>query len=160
MSSLFSLIIFVYVMIAIVKTMKIKREETQKQSGNTINKPVFQSKPMTPPVNHRNDNSSKPPTGTSVYQREVKQTVSQSPEQSTMDYLAEKAKKEQESQDKAAKMNTPTRVNGRRVAIRLYEGDLPPAGMRVVKCHYCGAENLVPHNSTEKFVCYFCREDI
>ena len=45
-------------------------------------------------------------------------------------------------------------------AQRLYEGDSVPQGMRVIKCSYCGAENLVPQGSRQKYTCYFCREEL
>jgi len=46
----------------------------------------------------------------------------------------------------------------RRIALRLMEGDPVPEGYVCVRCHYCGAENLVRRNSRDYHSCYFCRE--
>lgn len=46
------------------------------------------------------------------------------------------------------------------VAIRLYEGDHVPQGYRMVKCHYCAAENLIAHSARGNYMCYFCHEDL
>ena len=36
-----------------------------------------------------------------------------------------------------------------------------PKGMRLVRCNYCGAQNLIPERSSSKnYTCYFCREDL
>lgn len=45
-------------------------------------------------------------------------------------------------------------------AIRLYEGDHVPQGYRMVKCHYCAAENLIAHSARGNYMCYFCHEDL
>jgi len=102
-------------------------------------------------------------TSTSTYQKSdtaPKAEIKQGAEQSTVDYLAQKAEQEQETQDRVAKISASSQKDGHRVAVRLFEGDLPPAGTRVIKCNYCGAENLIPQNATGQFACYFCREDL
>ncbi len=52
------------------------------------------------------------------------------------------------------------RNKNRMVATRLYEGDRVPQGCRMVKCKYCGAENLITYFSKGDYVCYFCHEDL
>ncbi len=50
---------------------------------------------------------------------------------------------------------------GNRIAaIRLYEGDRVPQGYRMVKCHYCAAENLIAYSARGNYMCYFCHEDL
>lgn len=50
---------------------------------------------------------------------------------------------------------------GNRIAaIRLYEGDHVPQGYRMVKCHYCAAENLIAYSARGDYMCYFCHEDL
>ena len=46
------------------------------------------------------------------------------------------------------------------IASRLLEGDMPPKGYREKKCGYCGASNIIPTYSNEKYGCYFCHEKI
>lgn len=53
-----------------------------------------------------------------------------------------------------------TQKGGASEGVRLYEGDSVPAGMRPVKCSYCGADNLIPVNAGGKYTCYFCREEL
>ncbi len=46
------------------------------------------------------------------------------------------------------------------IAKRLYEGDRPPKGCVEKVCGYCGASNIIPTYSFEKYACYFCHEKI
>lgn len=47
---------------------------------------------------------------------------------------------------------------GLRPAQRLFEGESVPDGYQCVACGYCGANNLIPVASRERYGCYFCRE--
>ncbi len=83
------------------------------------------------------------------------------PKHSTMGYLHEKAKQDEEEHRKeeaetARKMKQ--RSDGRIPGRQLLLGDPVPANCRCVICGYCGAENLLPLNSRDKYCCYFCRE--
>ena len=42
------------------------------------------------------------------------------------------------------------------IAHRMYPGDQPPQGMKLVYCPYCNAENLIPTGGNREFHCYFC----
>ena len=49
--------------------------------------------------------------------------------------------------------------SSRLVGVRYYEWDSIPKGNRVVKCNYCGAENLISERyKPNRYTCYFCRE--
>lgn len=43
-----------------------------------------------------------------------------------------------------------------KIAHRMYPGDQPPQGMKMVFCPYCNAENLIPVNGNRDYHCYFC----
>ena len=82
---------------------------------------------------------------------------------STPDYLRQKAvldeaehRQEKRQENQRARWET----GGLPAAKRLYEGDSVPQGMRRVTCSYCGADNLVPQGSRQKYTCYFCREEL
>lgn len=175
--SLFSLVLFIYIAIIIAKAV-IKSARDGSRSGNsTSTAPKYPSsreaqrttiyvpktgKQVQPPTYQQATKKAVPYQ--SAFQS-INQQVTAAPksesrqgEQSTVEYLAHKA--EQETQERAVRQNEFLQKNGNRVGIRLVEGDLPPSGTRVIKCSYCGAENLVPQNASGKFSCYFCREDL
>ncbi|MEG1848233.1 MAG: hypothetical protein RRX92_05560 [Lachnospiraceae bacterium] len=82
-------------------------------------------------------------------------------EHSMMDYLSDKADKEQESQDKERHAAEAARVisdNGARAAERVIDGESIPMDRVKKRCGYCGADNMIPRNSHEPYTCYFCRE--
>lgn len=58
------------------------------------------------------------------------------------------------------KQTRKEKKDNRIAAIRLYEGDHVPQGYRMVKCHYCAAENLIAHSARGNYMCYFCHEDL
>lgn|GEM_PF-5413284 len=78
----------------------------------------------------------------------------------TTDYLAEKAKQD-EIQHVIEKREEQQRVErkygGQPTGMRYLLGDPVPAGMRIVVCEYCGAENLVKITYHGGCDCYFCR---
>ena len=60
-----------------------------------------------------------------------------------------------------ASMRPQPRMTGNRKAARqLYIGGPVPQGMRMVKCGYCAADNLVPFAARNEYKCYFCHYDI
>lgn len=81
---------------------------------------------------------------------------------STTEYLRQKALEDEkehaeEAMREARRLNRET--GGRPAAQRHYDGDNIPRGMRLVKCSYCGAENLIAgHHNQKDYTCYFCRE--
>lgn len=81
---------------------------------------------------------------------------------STTEYLRQKAMEDQRDHEQEARMEAirlQRETGGRRAAQRYYDGDSIPRGMRIVKCGYCGAENLIgDHQNQKDFTCYFCRE--
>ncbi len=63
----------------------------------------------------------------------------------------------QEKREEQARLHQET--GGRMVGVRYYEWDSIPKGNRVVKCNYCGAENLISERyKPNRYTCYFCRE--
>lgn len=82
--------------------------------------------------------------------------------ESTTEFLHRKAAADQIEHRKEAleqKREEAKAYGNLHYAYRWMEGDPIPAGMRMIKCGYCGAENLVkPHGG--KYNCYFCREEI
>lgn len=60
----------------------------------------------------------------------------------------------------APKQTREEKKSKRMVATRLYEGDQVPRGYRMVKCHYCAAENLISFSARGDYMCYFCHEDL
>lgn len=81
---------------------------------------------------------------------------------STTEYLRQKALEDQKEHEEEARLEAirlHRETGGRRAAQRHYDGDSIPKGMRLVKCGYCGAENLIGDYQNQKdFTCYFCRE--
>ena len=54
----------------------------------------------------------------------------------------------------------PKKSGNRKVAGQLYIGDPVPQGMKVIRCKYCAADNLVPYAARDKYKCYFCHYGI
>lgn len=81
---------------------------------------------------------------------------------STTEYLRQKALEDQREHEEEARleaMRLRRETGGRRAAQRHYDGDSIPRGMRLVRCGYCGAENLIGEREKQSdFTCYFCRE--
>lgn len=100
---------------------------------------------------------------TASAQKSAAVSAAQEAEQiSTTEYLRQKALEDQKEHEEAARleaMRLHRETGGRRAAQRHYDGDSVPKGMRIVKCGYCGAENLIGDYQNQKdFTCYFCRE--
>lgn len=94
---------------------------------------------------------------------QMPQTPGQPADMSTTDYLRQKAVLDEADhlqERRQEEMRARWETGGLPSARRLYEGDSVPQGMRVIKCSYCGAENLVPQGSRQKYTCYFCREEL
>ena len=82
---------------------------------------------------------------------------------STTAYLMEKAEADarEHAQEKLEEQQRLHETRGGlAVALRYLEGDMIPRGKSVVRCGYCGAENLVPMASGTRYSCYFCREPL
>ena len=61
------------------------------------------------------------------------------------------------SENKMERMQSNDRLL---IANRLFEGDMPPKGYLEKKCGYCGASNIIPTYSNNKYGCYFCNEKL
>lgn len=81
---------------------------------------------------------------------------------STTEYLRQKAledEKEHAEEARREAMRLSRETGGRPAAQRYCDGDSVPRGMRLVKCGYCGAENLIAeHHNQKDYTCCFCRE--
>ncbi|MDO4292605.1 MAG: hypothetical protein Q4C65_05150 [Eubacteriales bacterium] len=86
----------------------------------------------------------------------------QQAQHSVTDYLRQKASADEAAHAAADRMDEARlsrETGGRTVGRRYSSWDSVPKGMRVVKCGYCGAENLIPEGARRKnCTCYFCRE--
>lgn len=174
----FSIVVLFFIISFVAKTIKAKNE--QAQNGNVqrdspykgVNqdtyhpqsyvKPPVQAasaagRNYTTPAEPIRRNPAKP---IEILSKDIKQ-VTEKKEQSTVDYLSEKAEKEQQSQDleryNAARERSAS-GNGIQAAERVIEGVSVPVDRRMIHCNYCGADNMIPGHSHEKYTCYFCRE--
>ena len=88
----------------------------------------------------------------------------QKEKQSTTDYLAQKAGADQVAHSRDSRQEEQRlrrETGGKAPAMRHYYGDSVPSGMRLVRCGYCAADNLVAtHANVKNYTCYFCREDL
>lgn len=73
---------------------------------------------------------------------------------------ADEGQKSQIAEDRKEELFRKQEATQLRIAGRLNFADPIPNGSRVEVCGYCGAENLVPMNSSEPYKCYFCREKL
>lgn len=82
---------------------------------------------------------------------------------STTEYLERKAMEDQR-EHMAEKMEEQRRVSAKYgnmpAAGRHILGDSLPAGMEIVCCEYCGAENEVKTGYRKGLCCYFCRTEL
>lgn len=166
-------LIFLSVIVVILRNVLEKSREAQNRANDW--KPS-QQKPeqgvsgsLSQSTASRSANASGSKTGTTVStlsgegKHHVKKNASRSVDSSsTTEYLRQKAiedEKEHAQQARKEAMRLHRETGGRSVALRHYDGDSIQKGMRLVKCSYCGAENLLPeYKKQEEFTCYFCRE--
>ena len=85
-------------------------------------------------------------------------------ELSTTEYLRQKAledAREHAAEKKQENLRLYHETGGKMPGQRHLSWDTVPRDMKVVRCGYCGAENLIPERSNRKnYTCYFCREDL
>lgn len=180
MSGIISIIIWIVIMAAVSGVLKGKSNGSGTKDRNPYNK----NGAAVPPQNTWNNGNAMPQSragtaglfrryGSGKAQARCSERTHQTPpasmatekqaNMSTTDYLRQKAVLDEADhlQDKRQEeMRTRWETGGLPSAQRLYEGDSVPQGMRVIKCSYCGAENLVPQGSRQKYTCYFCREEL
>ena len=93
-----------------------------------------------------------------------KEEITRNSQESTTEYLNRKAQQDElEHKKEAMQQQREERKNYGSItyAGRWYEGDPVPDSRKLVRCGYCGAENLVPlHDVVSKYNCYFCREKL
>lgn len=172
-SSFLSLFIFYIFFFVIIRGVR-KKSKSSEVKPNTPAKSAQQSAEVfrnPQPVQSRPTTTTSRPATSSYTSHNPVSTASQAkkpaqgepPKHSTMGYLHEKAKQDEEEHRKeeaetARKMKQ--RSDGRIPGRQLLLGDPVPANCRCVICGYCGAENLLPLNSgsRDKYCCYFCRE--
>lgn len=183
MSSLISIIVWVIIMLAVSGVLKGK-----KRGGGSDQNPYYKNNtpppappaytpPPVPPAYVQPPSTPQPSrqpvvretqaaAGTQVKTgtgRPAVQKKDEESDMSTTDYLRQKAvldeaghRQEKRQEDQRARWET----GGLPAAKRLIEGDSVPQGMRRVACSYCGADNLVPQGSRQRYTCYFCREEL
>lgn len=156
-------IVYFIIIILIVREVLIKKgaikghKQTESKTPETKSKPSINSYGTVSGSSHAPMGNK---TAGKVAKKEEK--AQKLPDGSTTEYLRQKALEDEaehrrEAQKEAMRLHRET--GGRKAAERLYEGDSVPKGMKVVKCDYCGAENLVPaYADTKEYTCYFCRE--
>ena len=154
-----SLIFFIFMIWFIMRIVKNKQKAAgqndpkQTQGSNTPGSAAFQKT-----ATGSGAGSSSSRLGNST----VGSDGSSSSSTSTTAYLERKAKEDardhaQEKREEQARLHQET--GGRMVGVRYYEWDSIPKGNRVVKCNYCGAENLISERyKPNRYTCYFCRE--
>lgn len=167
---MFSIIWMIIVGYVIFKVIRRKREENGGVNRTAGGAPTGNAPTGNPPVyaGQQFGKQAQQPQRQEP-QRQTQQTSQRqqqsqaSPQSSTMAYLEKKAKQDEiehakEKQEEARRLHQ--NYGGLRAAERLYEGDSVPNGKRCVVCAYCGAENMIPVVSREKYSCYFCREPL
>ena len=165
-----STLISIFIFYIIIRSFRKKAAGDERKS-DTPSKPAQQSAEVfrnPQPVQSSPTATSRPATSSytshnpvSTASQAKKPAQGEPPKHSTMGYLHEKAKQDEEEHRKeeaetARKMRQ--RSDGRIPGRQLLLGDPVPANCRCVICGYCGAENLLPLNSRDKYCCYFCRE--
>ena len=162
---MFSIIWMIILGYIIFKVVRQKREENDGRSGTAGGAPTGSAPRGIPPMNagQRLGKQVQQPQRQTQQATQRPQQSQASQQGSTMAYLQEKAKQDEieharEKQEEARRLHQ--NYGGLRAAERLYEGDSVPNGKRCVVCAYCGAENLIPMASREKYSCYFCREPL
>lgn len=167
MEALMNIIIWVCVIVAFVQKLKVKNKSDDSRGsqrpGSTKNSRNLSetrtAKKAEPAVNV--------PRSQQKVSRKTTEPLVNVPraqqDMSTTEYLQYKAnldaqahRKEKYQEWQRARQET----GGLPAAKRLYEGDSVPNGMWKVKCSYCGADNLVPEETRQRYTCYFCREEL
>lgn len=178
-----TLFLFVYILIIILVVIKVWKKSQvtmvrpeEKDRNQPPKSPQPQQNPAQPPVRNtqpkgREWNLSQTMAArreleekkSEMYSEADKSLIEKGKEQSTTDYLKQKAAMDelghrQEESQQRMRQEKYDRGNGLVTAERLIEGDSVPRDRKVLKCGYCGAENLVPVNMRSRYACYFCRE--
>ena len=151
-------LIFIIVFIIIIVN-KAKRANHKAEGDRTLNKPVNARTTVDVPKRKRE----KQARGVAKTAAAAKnKATAEKIEMSTTEYLHQKAMEDmrehhEEKRQEALRLQRET--GGRQVGVRYLYGDSIPHGMRLVKCHYCAAENLITgHRKQSDYTCYFCRE--
>lgn len=140
MDSLFSIIVIIGVFISIFsKVKKVEKIRDYKKASSTVQRPNSMQRPVI--VERQSPNRA----NTLTVQTPMTKTVQE--RDSGYDLSGNKMERMQ-SNDKLL------------IANRLFEGDMPPKGYLEKKCGYCGASNIIPTYSNNKYGCYFCNEKL
>lgn len=170
--SIFSALILFFVIIRVLSSAsKIKKanndvrylktvDQYQKNLSNTqnVNRTTASSK------NTRTTATGMKQTGgTQKAAKPKKESADIDTGRSTTEYLQEKAWQDQieHAKEKAEEMKRLDKKYGGQIVGRRYLlGDPVPRGMRIFRCPYCAAENLVEASYYSGKDCYFCRTQL
>ena len=153
--------IVITVVIWIVILSLIKKGKKKGQNVQTLSSGSQAQRPMAQPV--RSQQQTAGSTAKRQAASELKNEIRQEAQESTTAYLDRKAKQDEiEHRKEAMEQRREEQKNYGRInyAMRWYDGDPIPDSKKLVKCGYCGAENLVPAHGGKHFNCYFCREEL
>lgn len=140
MDSLFSIIVIIGVFISIFsKVKKVEKIRDYKKASSTVQRPNSVQGPVM--VERQSPNRA----NTQTVQTPKSKTVQE--RHSGYDLSGNKMERVQ-SNDKLL------------IANRLLEGDMPPKGYLEKICGYCGASNIIPTYSNDKYGCYFCHDKL
>lgn len=170
--NIFSSLLIFYIFYLIIKSAKKKSKETADTSDSKTTAYGKQSRAYQNTYADTKNTASAsqmlprtPPSPRQAGKEAVRtaETTEKTAEKTTVEYLADKAEKIEQGQQLQEKESnhayqTSASANGTRAAERIIEGVSVPQDRRPIKCHYCGADNMVPTASHEVFTCYFCRE--
>lgn len=154
MSELIFVIIVVY---CIVKgSQKKNGQAKQPKAQNTVNTAPKNNSAH----NHTYQHKVQPITQASVHQERS---------QRMQEYQAKQQAQEAKRQEREKELNTSSvdgKINngysrGRHPSAKNGDnGSMPNRSEKCIVCGYCGAKNIVPWSTSQKYSCYFCREDI
>ncbi|MBE5872252.1 MAG: hypothetical protein E7294_13525 [Lachnospiraceae bacterium] len=139
----------------------IKKRKKKGQNVQTLSTGTQMPRPTAQPVRNRQQGS--PNAVTKPVPSGQKNAIRQEVQESTTAYLDRKAKQDEiEHRKEALEQRREEQKNYGRInyALRWYEGDPVPDSQKIIKCGYCGAENMVPVRGGRHFNCYFCREEL
>lgn len=125
--------------------------------------PIPESRPMQPRQTSSKQAQSKPESTKAAESKPAKaEEITQREGESTTEFLQRKAAADQieHKKEKLEQKRAESRAYGNlNYALRWMEGDPVKPGYRIVKCGYCGAENML-NGQSRKYNCYFCREEL
>lgn len=165
-------IIIIVIIILVVKN--ILKNNKNKKKGNKRYSQTISTNPNAKTGNEKVHSAKKsinnaPPANKNSTTINIPKNMGEPPSmeqmegESTTDYLNRKAmqdQKEHHREELEQKIAEKKNYGYITYAGRWMVGDPVPKNKYIVKCGYCGAENLVSHSDKQKLNCYFCREEL